>query len=433
MTKMLAIGDTILGKYEVEDIRCIGGQGILAKGKDAKTGQDVAIKQLLASSDQTNYPELIARAEREAQVRIGHPNVVDPIDSGSENGEFYIIFPYVEGDDLATYLGRQGKKLTPDEATRIVRDIAEGLSSVHAKGFVHRDMKPQNVLIDPNGRALIVDFGITRDTNGVSIVQPGSLRGTLGYMSPEQVGSPGTEDHRTDLYSLGVVFYELLTGKFTVQDGTAKSILTGICQYIPPSPRQLDGSIPEHIDRACMGLLVKQREARFQSAEEFIQALNGQAHASPASFCISCGQRTDVSAAYCMTCGAPQNVSCASVLRCLACGCPAPDVQTCPSCGKQFSPVEHRLTFKTGPLSGQTFRIPQGAFFVGREQLSARDQLLSRRHFSVSCNNGTVEVQDAGSTNGTFLGGCPISGPTALTQGVQFHIAGNVADYTCQP
>ena len=430
MCKMLAVGQIVLGRYEIIELIAIGGQGVLARARDLQTGREVAIKQLLASPNQSNYVELVARAKREAQIHVGHPKVVDPTDYGEENGQHFTIFPYVEGQPLSAYLASRGGKLPADEAASIAKDIAEGLAAVHAKGYVHRDIKPDNILIDPAGAARIVDFGICRDSSDKTIAQAEGFIGSIAHMSPEQVASPGSEDHLSDLYSLGVVFYETLTGYQPVQGRDAGSILVSICEHVPPSPRQLEASIPEHIDQACMRLLAKQRGARFQSAAEFIQALAGQSQPAQARFCRSCGLRVERPASYCTGCGAQLNTSGTPPARCLACGAPAPDTSACSGCGRPFRQSEHRLSFVTGSLSGQVFRMPEGTYFVGREQLSPRDQHISRRHFSVFCTDGVVRVQDAGSTNKTYVEGQPADGAIQLRPKQQVTIGGNVARYT---
>jgi hypothetical protein len=179
-----------------------------------------------------------------------------------------------------------------------------------------------------------------------------------------------------------------------------------------------------------MKLMAKRREDRFQTAEGFIQALAGQPEtAGQGRFCPSCGISVGRGARYCATCGAELGAP-SSDPRCLACGAEAGEANACPKCRRPFV-SDHRLLFNTGTLTGKTFRIPEGTYVVGREELSRRDPHISRRHFQVQCLNGSVFVEDVGSTNKTFVAGQLADGLNPLVDGMEFGLAGNAATYTC--
>ena len=432
MSKLMQPGQRILRRYKITELFDDGGQAHLAKGIDKKTRNYVVIKQLSASPNQSHYNEELARFQRTAQIHIGHPNVVDPIDYGYEHGEHYMIMPFIDGLTLGNHITTQGGKLTVNETVSIISAVADGLGAIYQNGIVHRDVKPDNVIIQPDGHPWIIDLGICRDINQQTITKGSGLLGSLLYMSPEQVANPGCEDLRTDLYSLGVMFYLMLTGQMPVQGSDTNSIIRSICQYIPPSPSQLDYSIPSHIDQVCMKMLAKNREQRFQTADDLIAALNGtvpvvQQQAS--GFCPYCGMQIQQGTQYCYKCGAMFGNSQNQSAICLACGTPTGHATVCPGCARAFSHCDHRLYFVDGPLAGTIFRIPEGSYTVGRNELSPRDYYISRRHFYVTCNNGSVYVRDSGSANKTYVGTRLAVDPILLSANEPLCIAANTATY----
>lgn len=430
MSKLMRLGQIILNRYEIIDLIAEGGQASIAKGIDRDTNNHVVIKQLSASPGQPHYDEELARFQRAARINIGHPNVIDPIDSGQEDGENYMIMVFIDGIILENHIRANGGKLSANEATTIIKAIASGLGAIHQDGIVHRDLKPENIIIHPDGNPYIIDLGICRDINRQTITKGDGFLGTLLWMSPEQVVNSGNEDLRTDLYSLGALFYFMLTGNLPVQGNDTGSIVISICQHMPPSPHQIDSSIPSHVDQACMKLLEKQPEHRFQTADDFIAALDGTIPIAQANcFCISCGLRTQPGIQYCQNCGAALNVSQSQSTLCLACGTPAEAVSVCPGCNRVFSNSDHHICFASGSLTGKSFRIPEGTFAVGRNELSPRDYHISRRHLLVVCSNGSVHIEDAGSANKTYVGTNLADHPILLTANEPLCIAGNMANY----
>lgn len=431
MSVMMKIGQFILGRYEIEDIMPEGGQACLAHGIDQDTGDPVFVKQLAALPEQPNYSEELARFKRAAQLRIGHPAVVDAIDFGEDDDQWYTVMPLIEGVDLERYVHDKSGKVAADRSTSIIRETAAGLAAIHDHGIVHRDIKPANILIDLEDHPHIVDMGICRKLQESTITKGSGLLGTLPWMAPEQVMYPGTEDSRSDLYSLGTVFYFTLTGSSAVRGNKPADIAMSICQWSPPAPRQVDPSIPIHVDQACMMLLEKHPEKRFQTAKEFCEALDKPGMPLKKSrFCGSCGTQITDAAKYCSNCGAELVSSDSPGTFCLACGTTVGDCDACPRCRQPFSSADHRFLFQAGPLTGRIFRIPEGIYEVGRNELAPRDQHISRRHFSVACLNGSVHVQDTGSANKTYVAGQIAQQPVHLRPGQEFCVADNTAIYT---
>ena len=181
-----------------------------------------------------------------------------------------------------------------------------------------------------------------------------------------------------------------------------------------------------------MRLLAKHPDARFQSAGEFIQAVHGQLVVGPdqGNFCTSCGTAVQAGSHFCHVCGADQGGVTGQAEHCLACGAEVGNASVCRRCSRVFSQVDHRIYFFVGVLSGLTYRVPEGIYVVGRDQLAPRDGTISRRHLGVACLDGAILVHDAGSANKTYVDNTLASNPIRLVSGQQVAIAGNTGTYT---
>jgi serine/threonine protein kinase len=431
MTKIHNHDDIILNRYQVIDLIGEGGQAYIMKALDQQTGQNVAIKQMIASPNDRNYQEEQARFTRAANLRIQHKNVVDPIDFGTEEGEYYLIMPFIEGGiNLQQWLLKY--RSNPDFAVleAILRQIVEGLIAIHARNIVHRDLKPENILIDLNLLVHMIDFGIARILTDKTITQKPTLLGSIYWMPPEQIDKPGQEDARSDLYALGAILYFMLTEQSPVQGKDSNSLIVSICSTIPPSPRQVKPAVPVHLDAICMKLLAKLPQHRFQSAGEVLAALDHHT-AEMTVFqptCLSCGVQRQADYQFCPSCGAALTQT-RNVAKCIACGSPVDQANQCNRCGRPFGQVPHRLTFTSGSLTGELFRIPEGIYTIGREELGPRDCRISRKHLGMACCNGSVYIQDLGSANKTYVGSQMADLPILLQNNRQILIAGNTATY----
>ena len=270
---------SVVGSYKVLSYLGAGGMGAVYLAEHMRIGQAVALKVLHA--DMARDPKLVRRFEDEARAaaRAGHRNIVQVFDFGElPDGRSYFVMERLKGQSLAQVISA-GNRLPVQQALLIAREIALALGAAHRAGVVHRDLKPDNVfLVDDDGDAMavkVLDFGIAklqRDPGRAGLTEAGLVFGTPSYMSPEQARASGDIDGRSDLYALGIVLFEMLTGyvPFKGEPGEvlAKHILTA-----PPDPRAIVGTIPEPIALLVLRLLSKDREERFANAEALVAEL----------------------------------------------------------------------------------------------------------------------------------------------------------------
>jgi serine/threonine protein kinase/tetratricopeptide (TPR) repeat protein len=260
-------GTMFAGRFRIIEALGGGGMGRVYKAFDTKVGEKVALKRILPEI--AADPDVLARFADELRLarRIAHPNVCRMFDIGDADGAPFISMEYVAGEDLKNII-RMTKGLSPGQAAGIGRQVAAGLAEAHRLGVVHRDLKPQNIMIDREGTARIMDFGIARLARAQSgRTGRGVMIGTPDYMSPEQAG--GEEiDARADLYSLGVMLFEMATGRLPFEAPTAVAVAVKHKTEAPSDPRGLNPRIPDDLARLILRLLEKDRSARIQTAEE---------------------------------------------------------------------------------------------------------------------------------------------------------------------
>ena len=248
-----------------------GGMGKVYKVLDREINEKVALK--LIKREISADRQTIERFQNEIKItrRITHKNVCRMYHLGRENDTFYITMEFIRGENLKKII-RMTKELSLEATLNIARQICDGLIEAHRLGIVHRDLKPQNIMIDEEGDVRIMDFGIASSIETKGATLPGMMIGTPEYMSPEQIDG-GEVDARSDLYSLGIIIYELLTGKTPFSGETPWSVAAKHKSEAPNDPRELNPAIPEAMSRVILKCLEKQKESRYQSAEELLTDL----------------------------------------------------------------------------------------------------------------------------------------------------------------
>ncbi len=262
----LTTGSTFAGRYQIIEELGRGGMGRVYRALDKKLNEEVAFK--LIKPEIASDKNIVQRFSNELKVarKITHKNVGKMFDLNEEAGTHYITMEYVSGQDLKGLIKQTGQ-LGVGTALSIVKQVCEGLSEAHKTGVVHRDLKPSNIMIDKDGNAKIMDFGIARSLTGKRITGVGVMIGTPEYMSPEQVESKEI-DQRSDIYSLGVILYEMVTGQVPFEGDTPYSIGVKHKSEVPRNPQEINPQISDDLNRMILKCLEKEKEKRYQSAGE---------------------------------------------------------------------------------------------------------------------------------------------------------------------
>ncbi len=268
----LTTGSTFGGRYRILEELGQGGMGKVYKVLDTEIKEEVALKLLkpeIASDEET-----IERFKNELKVarKIRHKNVCQMYDLNKVEGIHFITMEHVPGEDLKSFLKRS-KQLSILTAVSLTKQVCEGLDEAHRLGVVHRDLKPQNIMIDREGNARIMDFGIARMMSASPLTAKGAIIGTPDYMSPEQVDGKEA-DQRADFYSLGVIMYEMVTGLVPFMGDSAMSVALKHKTETPADPRELNAQITESLSRLILKCMEKDRERRYQRAEGVLSDLN---------------------------------------------------------------------------------------------------------------------------------------------------------------
>ncbi|OGD19720.1 MAG: hypothetical protein A2Y69_06785 [Candidatus Aminicenantes bacterium RBG_13_59_9] len=268
-------GTVFAGRYEIIEELGRGGMGRVYRAEDRKVREEVALK--LIKPEIAADRKIIERFTNELRTarKIGHRNVGRMYDIGEDRGSHYITMEYVSGQDLKGLI-RQSKRLSVQTALSIAQEVCEGLAEAHRLGIVHRDLKPSNIMVDREGTARIMDFGIARTVKGTGLTGSGVMIGTPEYMSPEQVEAKDV-DQRSDIYSLGIVLYEMVTGRVPFEGDTPFAIGMKHKSEKPAAPKQMNAQIPESLERLILKCLEKDKNLRYQNCEDLLNHLRSTA------------------------------------------------------------------------------------------------------------------------------------------------------------
>jgi serine/threonine protein kinase/tetratricopeptide (TPR) repeat protein len=270
--KELTTGSTFAGRYQIVEELGHGGMGRVYRALDKKLNEEVALK-IIKPEIALDKPTL-ERFQNEIRLarKIGHRHVGRMFELMEEKGLHFITMEYVPGQDLKGLI-RQSKQLTAATAVSIAKQVSEGLEEAHRLGVIHRDLKPSNIIIDRDGNARIMDFGIARSAKTQGITGAGIMIGTPEYMSPEQVEGKAA-DQRSDIYSLGIILFEMLTGRLPFEAETPLGVALMQKSERPPDPRKLNAQIPEDLSHVILKCLEKSKEKRYQSGGELVAELD---------------------------------------------------------------------------------------------------------------------------------------------------------------
>ncbi|HEX4207999.1 MAG TPA: protein kinase [Ktedonobacteraceae bacterium] len=452
-----------LGHFRVVERIGAGGMAAVFKAYQPTLDRYVAIKVLPAYH--ARDPVFVKRFEQEARsvAKLAHPNIVQIHDFGEQDDITYIVMEYVDGGTLKD---RLKKALPVAEAADYMIQAAEGLDCAHRNGIVHRDVKPANMLLRKDGHLLLSDFGIAKILEGTTnLTRVGTGIGTPQYMSPEQgMGQP--VDRRSDIYSLGIVFFHCLTGHVPF---TADSPITITVKHMndPLPVEQLYAvGIPSPVVQVVQKMTTKPAQDRYQSAESLIDALTNALVSSnlvlPRSWRGVMPQFSSVSTD---AASGQANVSTGNTslptsqpfagaqpgvtLTCFRCGAPNPSTRLyCTTCGDDLSnrrasadrhlgpngrPMLARLSIQNGPMAGHTYRFHQDVTTVGRtngNDFVIAGRTVSRRHARLWFADGLWYLEDLQSANGTLLNNTRIYQPVVLNDGDVINFGDEVVVFT---
>ncbi len=263
---------SLIGKYRILDEIGKGGMGVVYKALDLNRSLNVAVKVLPPELEID--PMFATRFKREAEALsdLDHPNIVKLFHVGETKKMLYYAMQFVEGRTLRGFHEEVGM-LPPLRSIRIIRDVADALACAHQQGIIHRDLKPSNIMIDTHGRVWLTDFGIARIADATRLTSTGDILGTAEYMSPEQAQGH-TIDHRSDIYSLGVVLYELLGGKVPFSGKSALEVMKSHQYAQPPELKRLNPHLPSIVERLVEKMMAKKPSERYPSMSAVLHGLN---------------------------------------------------------------------------------------------------------------------------------------------------------------
>jgi serine/threonine-protein kinase len=262
-----------LGRYTIDSEIGRGAMGVVFKATDSVLQRTVAVKTVNMAMEKDHADKYEARFYQEARAAGGlnHPNIVTVYDAGKAGDVDYMAMEYIQGVELRSLLV-EGQPLGVPQALSIASQVAEGLGYAHQQGVVHRDIKPANIMVVADGPVKITDFGIARMRASADLTQTGVMLGSPKYMSPEQVIGKRA-DHRSDIFSLGVILYEMLTGAAPFAGENVTALMYQIVNFAPPAPSTLNAQVPEMLDFVVAKMLAKPLEERYQDARELARDL----------------------------------------------------------------------------------------------------------------------------------------------------------------
>jgi serine/threonine protein kinase len=430
-----------LGQYEILELIGEGGMARVYKALQPTLDREVAIKALPTQIDDVRDQELVRRFYDEAKLvaRLNHPHIVPVHDFGEDNGWAYIVMEFIPNGALRERLRHaesMGGHVALPWALNVVEQAALALDFAHSRGVVHRDVKPGNMLMRTADYMLLTDFGVAVILeSSKAFSRSGSTAGTPQYMAPEQGRQGGVVDGRTDIYSLGVVLFQCVTGRLPFNAENAVGVIMKHMSEPLPSPTRLVPDLPPPVDYIIRRAMEKEPERRYQRAADMaadLRALSEELRltgrvavpslAQPPTRSAPAAPGADLASdpGICGRCGFSNN---RQHRYCTRCGYDLtnPIVAADQFIGRTGRPLLSRLVFETGPLQGVPILLHQETITIGRGtgfDLVLHDNTISRQgHARITFSNGIWYIEDLGSTNGTKINGHAINRPVPLSSG----------------
>src|SRR5690349_10076648 len=271
---VLPAGLEIGNRYRVKSLLGMGGMGAVYLVHDKGLDRDVALK--LIRSDVAEDPDALERFKREVQLssRVTHPNVLRSFDLGESDGIKFLTMQFVDGRDLSTILKKQGK-LPTERMLRVFRQTAEGLKAAHDQGVTHRDLKPQNIMLDGSDHVYVTDFGMAKGSEQSGMTQTGAVIGTPFYMSPEQVRGESVGP-QSDIYSLGVILYQMATGSVPFGGATPFEVMVARIQRPPKPVKELNPELPVYLQKIIERCMALDPGLRYKNVQEILEDLDAE-------------------------------------------------------------------------------------------------------------------------------------------------------------
>ncbi len=452
------IGQT-LGQYRVVELVGQGGMARVYKAHQKSLDRFVAIKAISSQADQDVDSAFMQRFATEARLiaKLAHPHIVPVFDFGEDQGWAYIVMEYISGGTVRDRMIKAdaGRTLMPLMWTlNIIEQAAEALHCAHKSNIVHRDVKPGNMLLRGDDQMLLSDFGIaTMLEASMAYSRTNSTVGTPQYMAPEQGLPNGVVDARTDVYALGVVLFQCVTGRLPFTADTPVGIIMKHIQEPTPQPMSLVPSLPPSVNQIVMRAMEKDQRNRYQTAAEMASALRmainalsglprpalptgprGAVQAPPLTgvhhigaarrgapgapgTCFRCGAANNPANHFCTSCGYDLTGARAAVDRVL---------------GPSGRPLRCRVTFRTGPLAGQNYILHQDVTSIGRtagNDIIVPDGTVSRQHARIIFMNGQWVIEDLQSANGSWIDDTRVTRLIPLESGDQLRFGDDIASF----
>lgn len=267
------VSGSVFGRYELLRELGRGGMGVVYEARQTALDRIVALKMILGSHLATREQVERFQIEARAAGRLRHPNVVQVYEAGEVEGQHYFAMQYIAGCGLDRLLAQ--RSLSPEEAVRVVRDTARAVQYLHEQGLLHRDLKPANILVDSAGHPYLTDFGLARALEGdLHLTQTGAILGTPSYMAPEQAAARKDIGPRCDVYGLGAILYECLTGRPPFREATPLDTIVQVIEGEPTMPRRVNPAVPVELELICLKCLEKLPERRYATAAELADDLD---------------------------------------------------------------------------------------------------------------------------------------------------------------